>query len=709
MNMTLRNKLLILTLAPLLLAVVMGSMVVYQAIENQTKVARAADNLSAMKTMSQILGGIQNERGVAFLYLDGAAGADQIMSTRFALDESWERGRLFLTAKSLPEGILATTETELSGLKQLRRSVDERSTTARGAYNSYSKIGDTLIAQMVLLSMTDAAEASRQLESIVLYEKARENASRVQCLASSIFTQDLPIRYQAVLELTDTNAGITVNLENGASNLGEEAATALSEMELSAEWYSMQNAVIEILGLANSGGYGRDGLEFYKETAPVATMIQGIIDTVTEQTELWFELRNAKIGREILLIASILGVSVLFVLIVSFFMLSNVSGRIKEVSTGMKNVSSGDADLTRRIESKASDELGQLSGYFNDFVAILKGIIDRVKTEVHSLSDGMVQLSSNTEETAGAIRQITANIESLKLQSINQSSSVTESSNTVELIAKNIVQLYRLIEKQAGGVSSSSSAIEQMVASIQSVTGNIERMGSYYEKLLGKSDSGRGAIETVGKQIKEIDAQSENLEEANSLIAGIAAQTNLLAMNAAIEAAHAGEAGQGFAVVADEIRKLAENAATQSKSIARNIKGIRGTIDAVVASSGLSARTFEEMLEQIRILSRLEEEIKYSMQEQSAGSVLILQSLASINDVTAEVRQSAQEMQDGSNTVLLEMRRLLQLSSELENGMSEMAAGADEIRRAAQDTNDLSITAARSVQAVSTEMTQFKT
>ncbi len=709
MNLTLRNKLLILTLAPLILAVIMGSVVVYQASEDRTKSSRAADNLSAMKAMSRVLAGIQKERGIAFLYLDGAAGADQIMATRFSVDEVWEQSKPALSVETLPEGVLAAAETEIAAIPQLRRSVDERSVTARGAYNKYSQIGDVILAQMVKLSMTDAAEASRQLESVMLYEKAKENACRVQCLASSIFTQDVPIRYQSILELVDTNAGITVNLDNGAVNLGEDAATALSELELSPEWYSMQNAVIEILGLANTGGYERDGLEFYKETDLVATMIQGIIDTVTAQTESWFELRSAKLGREILLIASMLVVSVLFVLLVSIFMLSNVSGRIKEVSEGMKNVSSGDADLTRTVGSRKQDELGQLAGYFNEFITMLRGIIERVKSEVHSLSDGMIQLSSNTEETAGAIRQITANIESLKIQSINQSSSVTESSNTVELIARNIVQLYKLIEKQADGVSSSSSAIEQMVASIQSVTGNIERMGTYYEKLLGKSDSGRGAIETVGKQIKEIDAQSENLEEANSLIAGIAAQTNLLAMNAAIEAAHAGEAGQGFAVVADEIRKLAENAATQSKTIARNIKGIRTTIDAVVSSSGLSARTFEEMLEQIRILSRLEEEIKYSMQEQSAGSVLILQSLASINDVTADVRQAAEEMQEGSNTVLLEMRRLLQLSSELENGMSEMAAGADEIRRAAQDTNDLSITAARSVQAVSSEMTQFKT
>ncbi|TFG81044.1 MAG: methyl-accepting chemotaxis protein, partial [Spirochaetales bacterium] len=353
--------------------------------------------------------------------------------------------------------------------------------------------------------------------------------------------------------------------------------------------------------------------------------------------------------------------------------------------------------------------LGVLAGHFNDFSMMLRDLMVRVKHETHSLEEGMVRLSANTEETAGAVRQISANIESLKQQALSQSASVTESSATVEQITKNISQLYRLIERQSDGVATSSSSIEEMVANIQSMTANIERMGSYYQKLLDKSDSGKSAIETVVKQVKDIGSLSESLQEANTLIAGIAAQTNLLAMNAAIEAAHAGEAGQGFAVVADEIRKLAENAAGQSKAIAKNIKSIRGGIEAVVSSSGTSARTFEDILEQIRVLSRLEEEVRYAMKEQSSGSSQILDSLANINDITSEVRLSAQEMQNGSNTVLLEMRRLLQLAGELENGMVEMAVGADEIQRAAQDNNDLSVQATTSVRTLKEETDKFKT
>lgn len=709
MTFSLRQKLLILSITPLMLALALGAMLLQQTSKDRVRIASAQQHLTAMKAMSGLLRSLQEERGISYLYLSGSAAADGIIATRNATDSAIEAAAKALASKDIQADIKTEVAAATETMPQLRRQIDDRAVTARAAFNTMVQASDTIIAQLTLLSRTDAAEATRKLDSLVLYEKAKENASRVQCLASSIYALDQPINYQATLELVDTNAGISVNMKNGTSSLSQEAQEAQSGLDISSEWYAMQEAVIDILKKSVSANYGRDGLAFYKETAAVATGIQKIIDIVTAETEALFQTRIGQLGRDIVLVGSIIGILVLFVIILSVLILANVMNRLRRVSAGMRDVSSGDADLTRTLDARTKDELGELAGHFNGFVSMLGGLLDRVKTEVRSLKDAMVRLSANTEETASAIRQITANIESLKLQAISQSASVTESSATVEQISKNIAHLYKLIERQSDGVATSSSSIEEMVASIQSVTANIERVSENYEKLLKKSEAGRDAIETVALQVRDIDAQSENLQEANSLIAGIAAQTNLLAMNAAIEAAHAGEAGQGFAVVADEIRKLAENAAGQSKTIAQNIKGIRSVIEAVVASSGASARTFDDILEQIRILSRLEEEIKYSMQEQSSGSSQILDSLSAINESTSDVRQSAEEMQDGSVTVLTEMRRLLQLASELENGMNEMAAGADEIRKAAQDTNELSVAAAHSVESVATEIEQFKT
>jgi methyl-accepting chemotaxis protein len=707
--MSLKKKLLILSIAPLLLAITMGSILIYQSGIDRNRILAADRTLSAMTGLSGVLVRIQEERDASFMFLAGSGQSTSIPPARASTDEAWKVAEPALSAPSLPSQTKEIITKTIATLPELRTQIDGETITSRSAYIAYTGICDTVLAQFAAMACIDAKDASKLMQTIVAYENARENVRRIQCLASDIFIQDQALRHMSIVELVDTFAGIGINMKTNAAGLSIKAQTALSEFEISNEWYTMQNAVINILGKASLGEYEEDGLEFHSQTNLVGDSISNAIDIISLEVDEYLSTTASRLSRNMVFIGAIIGVSVLFVLLLSVSILSGIIFRIQSVSSGMKEISSGDADLTRTLESSSNDELGLLSNYFNEFVGMLRGLLDRVKTEVHSLTKGMDSLSMTASESASAIRQIVTNIESFRQQTRDQGTSVHESSQAVEQIARSILHLYKLIERQVASVSTSSSSIEQMVSSIQSVTTNIEQMGTYYDKLLGKSENGRGSIETVVKQVREIDSQSESLQEANSLIAGIAAQTNLLAMNAAIEAAHAGEAGQGFAVVADEIRKLAENAAGQSKTIAHTIKGIRSVINAVVDSSGISARTFEEILEQIRVLSRLEQEIKHSMQEQSAGSVQILESLANINGVTSEVRTSAEVMQEGSNTVLAVMKKLLQSSAEVEKGMVEIAQGAENIRKAAQDTNELTAAAAGSVQTVAAETDKFKT
>jgi len=707
--MSLKKKLLILSIAPLALAIAMGFILINQSGAKRTSILAADKTLAAMTGVSGLLTQLQEERDASFMHLVSPGPSETMAPPRAKADEAWRLAEPALSDPALPPEIKAALSETIVTLPELRKQIDEGSMTSRSAFIAYTGINDAILAQLAAMACVDAKDASKQIQSIVSYESARENVKRIQCLASDIFIQNAPLRHMAIVELVDTFAGIGVNMRANSAGMSIKAQTALSEFEISNEWYTMQDAVIGILGKASLGDYGADGMEFHGQTNLVSASIQRVIEIISLEADEYLTTSASRLSRDMVFIGAVIGVSVLFVLLLSVSILSGVISRIRNVSSGMKEISSGDADLTRTLEASSNDELGLLSNYFNEFVGMLRGLLDRFKVEIRSLTDGMDRLSVTTSESAIAIRQIAGNIENFRQQTREQGSSVNESSQTLEQIARNILKLYKLIERQAESVSSSSSSIEQMVSSIQSVTANIERMGGYYEKLLGKSESGRSAIETVVKQVREIDSQSENLQEANSLIAGIAAQTNLLAMNAAIEAAHAGEAGQGFAVVADEIRKLAENAAGQSKTIAHNIKGIRSVINAVVDSSGMSARTFDEILEQIRVLSHLEAEIKYSMQEQSSGSVQILESLANINGVTSEVRTSAEEMQEASNSVLTVMKRLLESSDALEKGMAGIATGAEYIRRAAQDTSELAVAAAASVKTVAAETEQFKT
>ncbi|MGD9940314.1 MAG: methyl-accepting chemotaxis protein [Clostridia bacterium] len=709
MHLSVRQKLLIISIAPLLLSVALGGLNIRQTVARLEQERVASENLEAIASLSKLIGSLQRERGMSSLLLSGNDYTAQVETLRSETDTAWQATKSLVEATDIPPSEQAMVVTAIDEIATLRGRVDSAAVSERSAFTEYTRAITALLNAIEAATRVDAFGISDFFRTIVMYEEAKEYAGRSRALVSSIYTKNQPLSDGENFELINTFASIQLNLKSRAVEASPKATIALNELMSSEMWYTMQAEVLHSLSEADTGAYNRDPMAFFDTATTVISGIQHAIDISIDEAYAHLYRNQAELNSSIIIVSTTVSLSVLFIAILSMLVLANITRRIAQVSSGMAGISSGDADLTLRIETISRDELGLLASHFNSFAAVLRDLVQRVKTEADQLQDGFLRLSSNTEETAGAIRQITANIESIKQQTSNQNASVTESSANVEQINRSIGTLYRLIERQAEGVSTSSSSIEEMVANIQSVTANIERMGGYYEKLLGKSESGKQAIETVAKQVKEIDGQSETLQEANSLIAGIAAQTNLLAMNAAIEAAHAGQAGMGFAVVADEIRKLAENAATQSKNISHNIKNIRSVINAVVDSSGTSARTFEDILEQIRILSRLEEEIRYSMQEQSTGSSQVLDSISNINEITTEVRESAEEMQDGSNTVLLEMRHLLQLASELDNGMTEMAAGAEEIRRAAEDTNDLSGQTSRSVRALKDEVDKFKT
>lgn len=709
MRLSVRQKLLIISVTPLLLALALGIASIRQTLSQLDQEGLASRNLEAISALSTLIGSLQRERGMSSLLLTGVDNVGVVRDLRQKTDQAWESAQPRIQSAFIPPSEQSMAISAMEDVARLRVRVDAASVAERSSFSEYTLAVTALMNTIEAASRMEVFNISGYFRTIVLFEEAKEHAGRTRALVSSMYARDRALSDGEIFDLINTYSAIRVNLKNRSIAVSPKVTIVLNELLSTPAWYQVQGEVLYVLSKAGEGRFERDALAFFDTATEVIDKIQQVINLSIDEAYSYLMQNRVRLNSSIVLISSTIGLSILFIAALSLMMLINITGRIGQVAEGMKEISSGDADLTRRIRTKAQDELGLLAAYFNSFASTLQDLINQVKTETATLQNGFIKLSSNTEETAGAIRQITANIESIKAQTMNQNASVTGSSKSVERINHNVGTLHRLIEEQANGVASSSSSIEEMVANIQSVTANIERMGGYYEKLLGKSASGKQAIETVTKQVREIDSQSETLQEANGLIAGIAAQTNLLAMNAAIEAAHAGQAGRGFAVVADEIRKLAENAATQSKSISGNIRNIRSVINAVVASSGLSAHTFEDILEQIHILSRLEEEIRHSMNEQNSGSVQVVESISSINKITTEVKQAAQDMQENANAVLQEMRRLLQLSSELDNGMAEMAAGAEEIRRAAEDTSELSSQTSRSVQALRAEVDKFKT
>ena len=205
-------------------------------------------------------------------------------------------------------------------------------------------------------------------------------------------------------------------------------------------------------------------------------------------------------------------------------------------------------------------------------------------------------------------------------------------------------QLNGNVSQQAAAVTQSAAAIEEMVANIQAVTSALTKNAEQVTELQSASEVGHNGINEVVSDIRGIAAESESLLGINSVIANIASQTNLLSMNAAIEAVHAGEAGRGFAVVADEIRKLAESSSKQSKTISSVLKTIKASIDKITKSAENVLDRFHTIDGGIKTVAEQEHTVLNEMEEQRQGSKQVLQAISQVSDITQRVKDDAQQM-----------------------------------------------------------------
>ena len=393
---------------------------------------------------------------------------------------------------------------------------------------------------------------------------------------------------------------------------------------------------------------------------------------------------------------------------ITYVVLDRATKPIFKITNILKDISEGEGDLTRRIEINSKDETADLAKYFNLTLEKIKNMVVKIKKETEALSDTGGELIDKMNESKKATNKITENTLDIKENIITQDASVIKTNTTMRQITANIDKLNEYVENQSSSVTKSSLAIDELLASIDSVTQTLLKNIQNVSDLKSASEAGRTGLQEVSTDIQEIARESEGLFEINAVIENIASQTNLLSINAAIEAAHAGEAGKGFAVVADEIRKLAESSSGQSKTINQVLKKIKGSIDKIKKSTENVLQKFEAIDSSVNTVVEQEENIRNAMEEQGHGSKQLLESIKYVNDVTLQVKNCSVEMHNDSTEVINESLDLEKITHGITNKISTMASTTGQINEMINYVNGLCGKNDENIKQLVQEVSRFK-
>lgn len=398
------------------------------------------------------------------------------------------------------------------------------------------------------------------------------------------------------------------------------------------------------------------------------------------------------------------GLFVLF-LFVSVVFATHITKPIRDMSELLKAAAQN--DCTVRMDEKGNDEFSLLARDFNATFSTIAQSIRTVKDSANEMTTAGQSLAEHTAASAGTLNQIDSGIAVIQGQATAQDAAVSEMVGAVDAITGAIESVTESAESQAASVDESMQAVKKITDNIDAVAGLFEQSGQLLDGMTAQTAEGRERLSNVTATIAQLVEKSSSILETSKVIQTIANQTNLLAMNAAIEAAHAGEAGKGFAVVADEIRKLAEHSNQEGKRAAQVIQESLEIINEMTEAGSTLGEAFDKVSECSDKVRAHENSMAKAMNTQRYSGTEVLNAVRAISDASGRTRASSKECVEKGQLLTEKLTQLDSVVEAIREGTYSMINGVQAISASVREMDSVAQQNKENIGTLLDEMSQF--